>query len=217
MTDPGARDEASSSYQPDIFVNLFAVLLIIAALLISVGVWRSDDSAAETASAGNSPGPDDMPQRRWHPIFHANDIWILRDGRLSVLNMPWYAMRFADGDKVGRGSAALDDYSTPVEQADPTSVRLDLRIRDALPDPLVAASAAWTEGEFSPPLEDVLGDRQQPPYVFVWEDQAEPFGALVSWLRARQDRYRWTLVPESRPWVRASRESAHFGLETILR
>ncbi len=205
------------SYQVDIFVSLFAILLIVATAL--AGGLKADSTSVPVQDYRSSdPASDPFSLQGWRLIFAFNEIWVVRDGHLNRLDLLALAEAMAEGKPLFTGEAA-DDFSAPLTGGrDPGQVKLDLRLRSEVPRELIAEDLALGTAEVAERFTDRRYDNgAQAPYFFVWTDQLAAVVGLFDTLRKRGVPFRWYPVVPSKGQVIARRDVSVYSLEAILR
>lgn len=204
-------------YQVDIFVSLFAILLIVATALAS-GPKTSSTPVPARDYRSIDPPSDPFSLQGWRLIFAFNEIWIVRDGRLKRLDLSALAEAMAEGRPLFTGEAA-DDFSTPLTGGrDPGQVKLDLRLRAEVPRELIAENLALDDGEPAERFTDRPYDNgAQAPCFFVWTDQLSAMVGLFDTLRQQGVPFRWYPVVPSQGRVIARRDVSVYSLEAVLR
>jgi len=205
------------AYQVDIFVTLFAILLIVATALAG---GLETDSTSVPVQDYRSLDPVSAPfsLQGWRLIFAFNEISIVRAGRLSRLDLLALARAMAEGRPLFTGEAA-DDFSAPLTGGrDPGQVKLDLRLRSEVPPELIAEDLALDATEIAERFTDRRYDNgAQASYFFVWTDQLASVVGLFDALRKRGVPFCWYPMVPSQGRVIARRDVSVYSLEAVLR
>lgn len=210
------KNSIGNTYQIDIFVNVFIILIIIVALITTVQIASKNKDSILNPKSGLSK-KSTLPYRRWHTIYQSPDIWIFRNNKLVQINMEIVAENFANNKSLSYGNGSLDDLSRLAKESDPSSVIFDFRIRNDLPEKLILKSSYWDGKVFNPPLNTLFDSPKIIPYFFVWDTDINGFANLVRWIHDKQILYRWEPISNAHPWVQISRKSSLYSLDSILR
>lgn len=211
-----ADEPANKTFQVDTFVSFFTILLIVATALISVVESRAPEHPAEDFR-GIEPEVQPFALTSWRFIFAYREFWLVRDGLLLRLDMPKLAEALASETALFSDPAA-DDLSHALAGLDPGEVKLDLRLREATPDVLIAER--WPM--LAPGVIERFTTRKSlegagAPYFFVWPDQMALLAPLLSALQDRGAPYRWSTVNPATGQIEARRSAAVFSLDQVLR
>jgi len=212
-----ALDHDDKSFQVDIFVSFFAILIIVATILVSSLKANAPERNAQDFRTLEPP-TQAFAVRGWRLVFAYSDLWLVRDAQLIRIDMIALAQAMANDQPLFRGEAA-DDFSAPIPGGlDPGQVMLDLRIRGEVPPPLIAEQLSLKD----PALAARFLNKSYPegagaPYFFVWTDQLPEVAALFDALKEQGTPFRWFPVNAKGGKVMARRDRSLFSLEEILR
>lgn len=213
---PGPEED-DKSFQVDIFVSFFSILIVVATILVTSLAARAPDRPAQDFRTLETPTRP-FAVRGWRLVFGYSELWLVRDGALMRLDMTALARSMAAGAPLFRGDAA-DDFSAPLAGGlDPGQVMLDLRIRTEVPADLIAERLTLND----PALAQRFVGRSYPegagaPHFFVWTDQLPAAAPLFETLERQGTPFRWFPVNPKAGRVVARRDRSLFSLEEVLR
>lgn len=213
-------DTSDTSFQVDVFVSFFVILLIAAMVVINnLTTPASNLPHMEYRSEDKSTVP--FVLRGWHPIFAFNSLWIAHSGHLIRLNTVALALAMAGGHPLFSSKNA-DDFSAPLtDSRDLGDFILDIRIRNVVPPELIAEDLPLD----TPNLTELFVQRMHSnalaaPMFYVWPDQLQHITRLFSALRQRGLVFRWlqiNLTASGTGVIKLKREASRYTLESILR
>jgi hypothetical protein len=212
--------EDEGTYQIDLIVTLFAILLVF--LLVNVSVFALSQATPSRFELVRSPSEEEpFMLRSFDPRYRTRLFWIVRNGQIAELDTAALARRLAMQHADSRLLDTIDGMDVKLVPDDGnTADGFDLQLLPVDASPMhPGAIWRWVEpiDEEAVTLARLAASAAGPVLIYAWHtDRVLAFALDKEFRRQRRPIEVFVLAPGEVDF-RFGRDRRHFGLEAVLR